>query len=506
MTIIILDFGSQYTQLIAKTVRKLERHAIVQPHDYEPRERVDAIIISGGPQTVKDPDSLRPHPLLFPFCEYHKIPILGVCYGFQLMMHHYGGMVHQGGGAEYGYTTLNTIESKLFREIASYRVWSSHRDVVIRFPAGFKQIGFNARGDCIAVEHTTLPFAGIQYHPEVQHSACNAIAYFLDNIAHIPKLWTIGTIHEDIQYLMHTIKKDDHVICALSGGVDSTVTAAIIHQYIGERLHCVLVDNGLLRRDEARHIIAQYKNMGLNVVCIDHKEEMLKALKGITDPEEKRKIIGREFIKVFHKFAQTLDVDVKWLAQGTIYSDVIESGGTKNSHTIKSHHNIGGLLDNLGFQIIEPLRHIFKDEVRSYARHYLNIPNHLIVRQPFPGPGLAIRCPGEVTPEKLEIIRSADAILQEELMERPYLYNTIWQSFVILLPIYSVGVQGDQRSDKNCIVLRIVASQDAMTANWVPLESELLQHISTRITNEVSGVNRVLLDITNKPPSTIEWE
>lgn len=505
--ILILDFGSQYTQLIARRVRELNVYCEIHPFNKIPplTEDIKGIILSGSPCSVRDEgspdldlDGLR-----------GKLPILGVCYGAQLMAQKYGGNVAPSEIREYGRANLSYIDThtSLFIEMThGSQVWMSHGDTIKELPEGFDIIAstpsVRVAAYKVAGEHTY----GIQFHPEVTHSTegKNLLRNFVVQICECKQEWTSDVfIDVTVDELIETIGKD-RVVMGLSGGVDSSVAATLIDRAVGENLVCVFVDNGLLRKNEFEEVLESYKGLGLNVIGVDAKQQFYDALKGISDPEGKRKAIGRTFIEVFDEEAHKLE-GVKWLGQGTIYPDVIESVSVNGpSATIKSHHNVGGLPDFMKLKVVEPLKTLFKDGVREVGRA-LDIPENIVGRHPFPGPGLAIRILGDITPEKVHILQEVDSIFINGLKEAN-LYDLVWQAGAILLPIQSVGVMGDERTYEQVVALRAVSSVDGMTADWVHLPYEFLGKISNEIINRVKGVNRVVYDISSKPPATIEWE
>ena len=510
--VLVVDFGAQYAQLIARRVREANVFSEIVPSSITAAEVTakapSAIILSGGPSSVYAENAPTVDAAIFSL----GIPVFGICYGFQAMAAALGGVVSRTGKSEFG-RTETTIQpsSKLFAGLpAQQKVWMSHGDAVTQAPAGFTVSAVTEDTPIAAFEDATGKLAGVQFHPEVLHSEHGqAILHnWLVNIAKCDATWTTASIAETEIAKAKKIIGDKRVICGLSGGVDSAVAAAIIQKAVGNQLTCVFVDHGLLRKGEAEQVERDFvASTGVQLVVIDAKEQFLNALKDVTDPEEKRKIIGREFIRSFEVAARDIAAggDVEFLVQGTLYPDVVESGGGTGTANIKSHHNVGGLPDDLQFTLIEPLRTLFKDEVRHVGLE-LGLPEEIIWRQPFPGPGLGIRIIGSVTQERLDLLREADAIAREEL-KAAGLDREIWQCPVVLLAdVRSVGVQGDGRTYGHPIVLRPVSSEDAMTADWSRLPYEILEKISTRITNEVREVNRVVLDVTSKPPGTIEWE
>ena len=510
--VLVVDFGAQYAQLIARRVREANVFSEIVPSSITAAEVTakapSAIILSGGPSSVYADNAPTVDAAIFSL----GIPVFGICYGFQAMAAALGGVVSRTGKSEFGRTeTTVQPSSKLFAGLpALQKVWMSHGDAVTQAPAGFTVSAVTEDTPIAAFEDSSGTLAGVQFHPEVLHSQHGqAILHnWLVNIAKCDASWTTANIAETEIAKAKQIIGDKRVICGLSGGVDSAVAAAIIQKAVGSQLTCVFVDHGLLRKGEAEQVERDFvASTGVQLVVIDAKEQFLNALKDVTDPEEKRKIIGREFIRSFEVAARDIAAggDVEFLVQGTLYPDVVESGGGTGTANIKSHHNVGGLPDDLQFTLIEPLRTLFKDEVRHVGLE-LGLPEEIIWRQPFPGPGLGIRIIGSVTQERLDLLREADAIAREEL-KAAGLDREIWQCPVVLLAdVRSVGVQGDGRTYGHPIVLRPVSSEDAMTADWSRLPYEILEKISTRITNEVREVNRVVLDVTSKPPGTIEWE
>ncbi len=508
---LVVDFGAQYAQLIARRVREAKIYSEIVPHTMKVAEvlakKPKAIILSGGPSSVYENGA----PKLDEQLLTSGIPVFGICYGFQVMAATLGGEVGKTGAREYGRTELTVhSDSPLFSGLPkAQQVWMSHGDSVLRAPTGFIVTGSTAQTPVASFESADGKLAGVQYHPEVVHSTYGqeVLERWLIGVVGCDPSWTSSNIAEEqIERIREQVGLEQ-VICGLSGGVDSAVAAAIVQRAVGAQLTCVFVDHGLLRQGEAEQVERDFvAATGVKLKVVDAKEKFLTSLKGVTDPEEKRKIIGREFIRSFEAAAREIAIkEVKFLVQGTLYPDVVESGGGSGTANIKSHHNVGGLPDDLQFELVEPLRTLFKDEVR-YLGLELGLPDEIVWRQPFPGPGLGIRIIGEVTQERLDLLRHADAIAREEL-HNAGLDREIWQCPVVLLAdVHSVGVQGDGRTYGHPIVLRPVSSEDAMTADWSRLPNDVLAKISNRITNEVHGVNRVVLDITSKPPGTIEWE
>ena len=507
-TILILDFGSQYTQLIARRIRELNVYCEIHPWNKIPKidSNVKGVILSGSPFSVRDTSS--PNPDLSAI--KGNLPLLGVCFGAQFLAHHFGGEVLPSSTREYGRANLSFVDSNniLTKGITdNSQVWMSHGDTIARIPSNYSVISstkdVEIAGYAIKDEQTF----GIQFHPEVYHTSEGKIllSNFVVAICKCSCDWTPDSFVEETIKDLQTKLGNDKVILGLSGGVDSSVAAILLHKAIGENLHCIFVDNGLLRKDEFETVLESYKGMGLNIKGISAADKFYKELKGLTDPELKRKAIGKVFIDVFDEESKKVS-GAKWLGQGTIYPDVIESiSGTGGpSQTIKSHHNVGGLPDYMKLQVVEPLRLLFKDEVRRIGRS-LKIDNRLLERHPFPGPGLGIRILGEVSLEKVRILQEVDAIFVNGLKEDG-LYDTVWQAGAIFLPIQSVGVMGDERTYENAIALRAVSSTDGMTADWCHLPYEFLAKISNKIINQVKGINRVTYDISSKPPATIEWE
>ncbi|MGM0602982.1 MAG: glutamine-hydrolyzing GMP synthase [Bacillota bacterium] len=506
--VLILDFGGQYSQLIARRVREFNVYSVIKPHDIALDEikeiNPDGIIFSGGPDSVTAEGAPGVNNAVFEL----GIPILGICYGMQLMAQLLeGGVVEKAEHGEYGKAELEIFTNKgLFSELDSRKqVWMSHGDHVREVPDGFEIIGKTDLTPAAAMADIDRNFYGVQFHPEVLHTVQGKtiLHNFLFKICKARASWNMADyINEEVERIQNQVGTG-RVICGLSGGVDSAVASAIVHKAIGDQLTCIFVDHGLLRKGEAEQVRRTFgEEFNIPLVYVDARERFLNKLSGVSDPETKRKIIGNEFIRVFEEEASKLE-DVKYLVQGTIYSDVIESG-TDKAATIKSHHNVGGLPEDMEFELVEPLRFLFKDEVRKIGE-VIGLPEEIVWRQPFPGPGLAIRIIGEIDKLKLKILRDADAVIQEEIKEAG-LYKEIWQSFAVLPDLRSVGVMGDERTYGYPVILRAVTSDDAMTADWAKLPYDLLQSISTKIVNQVKEVNRVVYDITSKPPGTIEWE
>ncbi|HEY7256550.1 MAG TPA: glutamine-hydrolyzing GMP synthase, partial [Solirubrobacterales bacterium] len=506
---LVLDFGGQYSQLIARRIRECGVFAELLPASTSAdsiRERgPKGLILSGGPASVYEPGAPAfPTELLD-----LEIPMLGICYGMQAMVRTLGGKVEGAEAGEFGRTELSLRDSGgtlLAGLPETQSCWMSHRDAVFEPPDGFAALASTPGSPVAACEAPERGLYGIQFHPEVVHTpyGTEILTRFLRDIAGCEEQWSPQSVIAEQVAKIGAQVGDGRVICGLSGGVDSSVAALLVHRAVGERLTCVFVDHGLMRLNEAEQVVEAFERFGIPLVHVDAEERFLTRLAGVEEPEQKRKIIGEEFIRVFEEEAAKLE-DARYLVQGTLYSDVIESGGSDHAATIKSHHNVGGLPDDLEFELVEPLRMLFKDEVRAVGAE-LGLPERLVWRQPFPGPGLAIRIVGgEVTKERLEILRGADAILQEEIRAAE-LYRRLWQSFCVLPVVRSVGVQGDGRTYAYPIVIRAVTSDDAMTADWARLPYDLLERVSNRIINEIGGVNRVALDISSKPPATIEWE
>jgi GMP synthase (glutamine-hydrolysing) len=513
-SVLILDFGGQYTQLIARRVREQKVYCEIHPFNL-PLERIRAmqpagIVLSGGPSSVYDAEAPRISPEVFDL----GVPILGICYGVQLASHLLGGNVQPSDHREYGRAQVKlTSASELlagFQPSEEISVWMSHGDRVEALPPGFKAVGTTPSCPVAIVESEARRFYGVQFHPEVVHTPRGGeiLANFLFRICQCQPTWTMASfVDEAVAAVSRQVGQGPsaRAICGLSGGVDSSVAAALVHKAIGDRLTCIFVNNGLLRANETAQVESLFRGaFKLDLRVVDASERFLSKLAGVTDPEQKRKIIGYEFIAVFEEEAKKLG-GADFLVQGTLYPDVIESVSFKGpSVTIKSHHNVGGLPEKMNLKLIEPLRELFKDEVRALGEE-VGLPRHVLWRQPFPGPGLAVRVLGEVTRERCDILREADSIIDEEIRAAG-LYESVWQSFGVLLPVRSVGVMGDGRTYANALALRAVHSKDGMTADWVPLPYDVLAQISSRIVNEVKGINRVVYDITSKPPGTIEWE
>jgi GMP synthase (glutamine-hydrolysing) len=519
-TIIVLDFGSQYTQLIARRLRELSVYSEIWPPE-TPAEKIRArkpagIILSGGPKSVSDAGAPQCDPALFELGR----PVLGICYGMQLMAHLLGGRVAPAAQREFGHATVRVSRgggggtavatedpSVLFADVPSeIRVWASHGDFVAAAPDGFAVVATSANAPVAAMANPDRHLYALLFHPEVVHTqgGLEILRNFAYEVCGCTGDWTMASFVEEATARIRAQVGEGRVVCALSGGVDSTVAALILHRAIGAQLSCIFVDNGVLRKDEAAQISRRFERLQLPLTCVDASALFLQRLTGVTDPEQKRKIIGATFIDVFEAEAARLG-QVDFLAQGTLYPDVIESVSiVGQAAVIKSHHNVGGLPERMRMKLVEPLRELFKDEVREVGRQ-LGLDEEFVIRQPFPGPGLAVRILGEVTPARLDLLRKADAIVAEEI-KRDGWYARLWQSFAVLLPIQSVGVMGDERTYEYTVAIRAVESRDGMTADWARLPHDLLARISSRIVNEVRGINRVVYDISSKPPSTIEWE
>ena len=508
--VLVLDFGSQYSQLIARRVREArvycELVAGTTPWSELEKQHPSALILSGGPASVYEKDA----PQVDPEALRSGLPVLGICYGMQLIAHHLGGEVAPAERREYGPALLAVEDAGgLFDGLPEeLPVWMSHGDHVLQLPPGFRPLASSGNSP-VAAFRNEAGVMGIQFHPEVVHtpSGRDILRNFLYRVAGLHGTWTAGSFIAEAVESIRAQVGDGRVICAISGGVDSAVAAVLVDRAIGDQLTCVFVNNGLLRREEAERVRdVLHGNLDLNLRYVDASDRFLSALSGVSDPEEKRRIVGREFISVFESEAKSLG-RIDFLAQGTLYPDVIESTApdtVASAAKIKTHHNVGGLPPGLRFQLIEPLRYLFKDEVRAVGQE-LGMPEDMVHRQPFPGHGLAIRCLGEITPERLEVLRAADWVVVDEI-KRNGLYRQVWQSFAVLTPVQTVGVMGDYRTYANVVAVRVVTSEDAMTADWARVPYDVLARISNRIVNEVPGVNRVVFDITSKPPGTIEWE
>lgn len=525
--LLILDFGSQYTQLIARAVRELGVYCEIVPGTAETEQILGrnpkALILSGGPSSVTGENGLRVQPAVL----RSGVPVFGICYGMQLIAHEFGGKIGgwgrsaegtktagsnnvDGGVREFGPATVSVTQAvgpfKTLHEVSAFEAWMSHGDKVTELPTGFVSVAKSDGAPIAAFANEEQRIYGVQFHPEVHHTprGKDFLKAFLFDCADLEEDWNSkGFISETVDRIKAQVPTGN-IVCGLSGGVDSTIAAKLVSEAVGDRLHCIFVDNGLLRLGEAQEVMKGMTSLGLNVTLVDAGKRFLDELKGITDPEKKRKTIGRVFIEVFEDEAHRIK-DVKHLVQGTLYPDVIESVSVVGkSATIKSHHNVGGLIENMKLDLIEPLRELFKDEVRTIGRE-LGVPEEFVMRQPFPGPGLGVRCLGELTPERLRRLQIADKIVTDEI-HAAGLDRTIWQYFAVLLPVQSVGVMGDGRTYDETIAIRAVTSRDGMTADWFYFEQNILRRMSSRIVNETEGVNRVVLDISTKPPATIEWE
>ncbi|NCO66153.1 MAG: glutamine-hydrolyzing GMP synthase [Candidatus Aquicultor secundus] len=506
-TVLVVDYGAQYAQLIARRVRECKVYSEIVPHDISieklKAKNPSGLIFSGGPASVYADNAPAANPAFFEL----GVPILGICYGMQLMAHTLGGEVARTGNREYGKTDLVVDTGNgLFKDVPLDQVvWMSHQDAVRSVPEGFKVSAHTDGVPVAAMENPQKGFYGVQFHPEVVHTAygMQILKNFLYDACGCMPNWTMVSIIEESVTKIREQVGDNKVVCGLSGGVDSSVAAILVHKAIGDNLICIFVDHGLLRKGEAEKVEEAFRrHFRINLIHVKAQNRFLDKLKGVTDPERKRKIIGEEFIRVFEDEAVKFH-DAKFLVQGTLYPDVIESG-TRDAAKIKTHHNVGGLPEDMELKLVEPLRALFKDEVRAVGEE-LGLPDEIVWRHPFPGPGLAVRIIGEITPERLDILRDADAIFEEEI-KRAGLYREIWQSFAVLPSIRSVGVMGDERTYAYPIILRAVTSEDAMTADWARIPFDILERISNRIINEVRHVNRVAYDISSKPPATIEWE
>jgi len=509
-TLLVLDFGSQYTQLIARRVRELGVYSEIHPFNYSIDKIKDlypvGIILSGGPSSVYETNAPKPDQKVFDL----GIPILGICYGLQLFADRMHGKVNSAARREYGKAELFIDDhNDLFAGLnTTTSVWMSHGDALSQLPEGFEPIAHSHNAPICAIRNLEKKMFGVQFHPEVVHTpeGKKILSNFLFKVCGAKGNWSPTSFVEKAEKEIRARVGSSKVLCALSGGVDSSVLAMLLQRAVGNQLHCVHINNGLMRKNESEQVVKTFRDMfHINLTSVDATDIFLSRLVGVSDPEKKRKIIGKTFIEVFEEEAKKLDGAVEFLAQGTLYPDVIESVSFKGpSVTIKTHHNVGGLPEKMNFKLIEPFRELFKDEVRNIGR-LLGVPADLIGRHPFPGPGLAVRILGDITKVKLDLLREADEIFIQEL-KHSNLYDEIWQAFVVLLPIRSVGVMGDDRTYENAVALRAVTSVDGMTADWAKIPNDVLSHISNRITNELRGINRVVYDISSKPPATIEWE
>ena len=507
--VVVLDYGGQYSQLIARRIRECGVFSELMPHhvgvDEVRRRRPKGLVLSGGPASVYSEGAPRLDPALLEL----GIPVLGICYGMQALVRELGGRVEAADVGEFGRSDLSVHETGrlLAGTPTEQSCWMSHRDTVFEAPPGFTALASSTQSPVAALESTERDVYGIQFHPEVVHTPYGQaiLTRFLEDICRCDRAWSPASIVEEQIQRIRTQVGDGQVICGLSGGVDSSVAALLVHRAVGDQLTCVFVDHGLMRMDEGEQVIAAFRDtFRVPLVAVDAEDRFLRRLRGVSEPEAKRKAIGEEFIRVFEEEAAKLG-DARFLVQGTLYSDVIESGGGTGTATIKSHHNVGGLPEDLQFDLVEPLRALFKDEVRAVGAE-LGLPDRMVWRQPFPGPGLAIRVVGgEATKERLDTLRHADSILQDEI-RKAGLYRELWQSFCVLPDIRTVGVQGDERTYGYVVAIRAVTSDDAMTADWARLPYDLLERVASRMINEIREVNRVVLDITSKPPGTIEWE